>query len=87
VRDGKREEAPSKFVRSMKKGETFRAEMAGSGGYGDPLERDALAVAEDVLQEKISIANAAEDYGVVVDEAFSLDEAATASLRRDRAAG
>jgi len=86
VRDGEREEAPSKFVRPMKRGETFRAEMAGSGGYGDPMQRDAQAVAEDVRQEKISIAHASTEYGVVVDETFALDNAATTALRKTRAA-
>ena len=85
VRGGAREEAPSKFVRTMKKGETFRAEMAGSGGYGDPLQRDAEAVADDVRQEKISAAHAEAEYGVVVDDALALDEVATAALRRERA--
>jgi len=86
VRDGEREEAPSKFVRPMKRGETFRAEMAGSGGYGDPLQRDAHAVAEDVRQEKISVAHAKSEYGVVVDRTLYLDEAATRALREERAA-
>lgn len=86
VRNGEREEAPSKFVRPMKRGETFRAEMAGSGGYGDPMQRDAQAVAEDVRQEKISIAHASTEYGVVVDETFALDNAATTALRKTRAA-
>jgi N-methylhydantoinase B len=86
VRNGEREEAPSKFVRPMKRGETFRAEMAGSGGYGDPMQRDAQAVAEDVRQEKISTAHASTEYGVVVDETFALDNAATTALRKTRAA-
>ena len=70
----------------MKRGETFRAEMAGSGGYGDPLQRDADAVAEDIRQEKISVAHAEAEYGVVVDKALTLDAAATAALREKRAA-
>jgi N-methylhydantoinase B len=56
--------------------------MAGSGGYGDPLERDPQAVATDVLQEKISVAHAAAEYGVVVDSGTSeLDAEATAAMR------
>ena len=82
IRDGKREAAPSKFVRTMKRGETFRAEMAGSGGYGDPFERDPEAVAEDVRQDKISIAHAESEYGVIVDPAtLRLDASATAVRR------
>jgi N-methylhydantoinase B len=66
----------------MKKDEIFRAEMAGSGGYGDPFERDADAVAEDVRQEKISLAHAEREYGVAVDPAsLAVDRARTAALR------
>ena len=83
IRDGRPEEAPAKFVRPMRKGEVFRSEMAGSGGYGDPLARDPAAVAEDVRQEKLSIAHARDEYGVVVDPAtFAPDAAATAALRQ-----
>ena len=84
VRDGQRETAPSKFVQTMKKGETFRAEMAGSGGYGDPLERDPEAVAEDVRQEKLSQSHAETEYGVVVNDNAELDQAATEALREAR---
>ena len=85
IRDGVCEEAPSKFVRPMRKGEVFRSEMAGSGGYGEPLERDVDAVADDVRQEKITIAHAEAEYGVVIDGAtLSADTDATVSLRRQR---
>jgi N-methylhydantoinase B len=82
IRDGKREESPAKFARPMKKGEVFRSEMAGSGGYGDPFERDPEAVAEDVRQEKITLAHAEREYGVAVDPAtLALDRKRTAALR------
>ena len=87
IRDGEPEEAPSKFVRPMQKDEVFRTEMAGSGGYGDPLERDPEAVAEDVRQEKISIGHARDEYGVVVDaDTLAADLAETAGLRERMAA-
>ncbi len=83
IRGVKREEAPAKFVRPMKKGEVFRSEMAGSGGYGDPFERDAEAVAEDVRQEKMSVAHAEREYGVALDPATcAVDAGRTAGLRR-----
>ena len=37
------------------------------GGYGNPLERDPELVARDVKNEYISIRQAEEDYGVIVD--------------------
>ncbi len=83
IRDGVAEEAPAKFVRRMAGGEVFRSEMAGSGGYGDPLERDAEAVVEDIRQEKLGRAHAEAEYGVVVTGADpELDEAATTALRQ-----
>jgi len=84
VRGGKREEAPSKFVQTMRQGETFRAEMAGSGGYGEPFERDPHAVAEDVRQEKLSADHAKVEYGVIVDSNAVLDIAATSALRQNK---
>lgn len=72
---------PSKFIRTMSAGDVFRAEMAGAGGYGDPIRRDPVAVLDDVLQEKVTRAHAREAYGVVIDEVGCLDVAATEQLR------
>lgn len=63
----KRETVPSKFVRTMRRGEVFRGEMAASGGYGDPYTRDPAAVLEDVRQEKITLPHALQEYGVLID--------------------
>ena len=57
----------------------------GGGGYGNPLERDPQLVLRDVRAAYISCARAAEAYGVVIDEAGQLDEAATQKLRASRA--
>ncbi|MDK8873883.1 hydantoinase B/oxoprolinase family protein [Paracoccus sp. SSJ] len=52
------------------------------GGYGDPLNRPAAKVLEDVLDGYCSVARAREVYGVVVDpEAETVDLAATEKLR------
>src|SRR5712692_6092458 len=53
----------------------------GGGGFGDPLARDPQAVRHDVLEEFISIASARDDYGVVLRDDLTLDEAATARWR------
>ena len=83
IRNGEPEEAPSKFVRPMRAGEVFRSEMPGSGGYGDPLERDVQAVVEDVRQSKISSPHARAAYGVVVDpESLTLDAEETNTHRQ-----
>ena len=58
--------------------------QAGAGGYGNPLERDIHAVADDVEQEKLSADYVRREYGVVVDPKTSaLDVAATEKLRAE----
>ena len=76
------ERLPSKFLRKMKKGDVFRGEMAASGGYGNPLDRDPQAVLNDVLQEKMSIEHARAQYGVAIDAlTMNVDEEKTRALR------
>jgi len=53
----------------------------GGGGFGDPLERDPAAVRNDVLEEFITLASARDDYGVVLRDDLTLDEAATKRQR------
>jgi len=53
----------------------------GGGGWGDPLARDPAAVRTDTLEEFISARSAREDYGVVLRDDLSIDEAATERLR------
>lgn len=53
------------------------------GGYGDPLERDPEQVAWDVKNEYISVRQAEEDYGVIVDaESFEVKGYTDARTRR-----
>ena len=52
----------------------FLHEVAGAGGWGDPLERDPVAVAQDVRNEIVSRQRALEDYGVVL-QGDKVDEA------------
>jgi N-methylhydantoinase B len=67
---------------TMRKGDLFRHEVAGGGGWGDPLERDPALVLRDVLNEFVSPRGARDDYGVVVaGKPLAVDEAATAALR------
>src|SRR3984957_13454173 len=53
----------------------------GGGGWGDPLERDAALVRADVIEELISRRVADADYGVLLRDDLTLDEAATAQRR------
>ena len=59
---------PSKFIRTLKKGDVYRMIQPGGGGYGDPLERDPKSVYSDIQQNKISSERAFEVYGVVIDK-------------------
>jgi N-methylhydantoinase B len=53
----------------------------GGGGWGDPLKRDAALVRADVIEELVSRRVAEDDYGVVLRDDLTLDEAATAQRR------
>jgi N-methylhydantoinase B len=55
---------------------------AGAGGWGDPLERDAMRTRNDVARKLMSEAKAREDYGVVLSGSRQeLDHRATDELR------
>jgi N-methylhydantoinase B len=63
-------------------GDVISFQQSGAGGYGDPLERDAARVLEDVLDGYISLAAAREQYGVIIDPAtMTVDDAARARAR------
>jgi len=53
----------------------------GGGGWGDAIERDAALVRTDVIEEFVSRRVAEEQYGVVLRDDLTLDEAATARRR------
>ncbi len=72
----------SKPTMTIRKGDVFRHELAGGGGWGDPLERDPERVLEDVRDELVSSAAARDTYGVVINpESRTVDVGATESLR------
>lgn len=59
----------------MNRDDTVRMVTCTGGGYGDPMERDPESVAWDVKNEYISVRQAKEDYGVVVDpETYEVKE-------------
>lgn len=51
----------------LKKGDLVILRSGGGGGWGDPLDRDLELVRMDVKNEYISIKDAREIYGVVID--------------------
>lgn len=65
------------------KGDLLRIMTPGGGGWGDPLDRDAAQVRDDVLDGFVSAQSALEDYGVVfMPETLEVDESATRQQRR-----
>jgi N-methylhydantoinase B len=74
---------PSKLTMTIRRGDVFRHEVAGAGGWGDPLERDSEMVLRDVKNELVSPAAARRDYGVAVTGTPpAVDGAATRALRQ-----
>jgi N-methylhydantoinase B len=66
----------------LKEGDVMSAQTAGSGGFGNPFERDVNLVLNDVIEEKVSLENAKLLYGVVIDEEkYEVDIQATKRLR------
>jgi len=68
-------------------GEIVRVVTTGGGGWGDPLERAPGLVRYDVIEARVSLRSARDDYGVVlvhcdVDD-YTVDDDATAKLRAE----
>ena len=71
-------------------GDVIRVSTPGGGGFGDPCARPPDQVARDVARGYYTRGQAAERFGVALDDAGRVDVAATARLRdarRGRAAG
>ncbi|MFQ5827885.1 MAG: hydantoinase B/oxoprolinase family protein [Candidatus Methylomirabilia bacterium] len=83
------QEVHAKESREFAYGDVISFRQPGAGGYGDPTERSAGRVLEDVFDEYVSIEQARDAYGVVIDpRTMTVDDAATETLRaRMRTAG
>jgi len=77
----KEQKQKSKGVTQLKAGDVLSIRLPGSGGYGDPRERDAERVRWDVLNGKISFESARENYKVVLDPDLSVNVEETRKLR------
>lgn len=66
---------------TVEAGDKIVYRTAGSGGWGDPLERPFEDVARDVRHQLVSRDKARSDYGVVLSKAADVDEAASDTLR------
>ena len=78
------EKMPAKFSGlRLDYGDSLAIYTPCGGGYGDPTERGAAQVLEDVLDDFCTREHAYEAYGVVIDEAMNLDLAATERRRAE----
>lgn len=84
-KDGRTEVIPSKGVFTLSAGDKLHLFTGGGGGYGDPLERPAEKVLDDLLDGKILPEQAQDDYGVVIDpETYVIDLGRTKRLRAEK---
>jgi N-methylhydantoinase B len=79
----------------VRKGQIVRVVTTGGGGWGDPLEREPELVQRDVIEGKVSLDAARDEYGVVLVQSpqlqkdiehdspeLEVDAAGTVELRR-----
>lgn len=67
----------------MRAGDVLVMESAGGGGWGDPLDREPAAVADDVAQGYLDAAEAERRYGLRLDADGRVDPAGTATARQE----
>lgn len=78
----KPERIPSKLDNlAVEAGDKVIFITAGSGGWGDPLERKVSSVQKDVRSNLVSREKAEIDYGVIFDDTLTVDQDATDVLR------
>jgi N-methylhydantoinase B len=68
------------------KGQIVRVVTTGGGGWGDPLEREPALVLADVVEGRVSVARARDDYGVVLAGVGTADVAVDAAATAERRA-
>ncbi|MFC2948124.1 hydantoinase B/oxoprolinase family protein [Virgibacillus sediminis] len=65
--EGEREELSSKVTITAPRGSSIILSTSGGGGYGSSYERDPEAVLQDVILGNITLEQAKDQYGVVID--------------------
>jgi N-methylhydantoinase B len=67
----------------LKRGDVFRMETGGGGGWGHPFDRDPETVRSDVLGGFVSLKVALKEYGVVLEgKNCTVNTTATEKLRQ-----
>jgi len=76
------EEITSTTLCRPRKGDVFQVMYSGGGGYGDPFQRPAGQVREDVIDGLLSLEKARAEYGVALNPGtLAVDERETQRLR------
>jgi N-methylhydantoinase B len=83
IRDGVESRLGSKSTTDLLAGDTVSVRSCGGGGFGPPEERDPERVLRDVLEDKVSVERAREEYRVAI-VGRRIDEQATNELRGAR---
>ena len=60
--DGREEDFPAKFLTTVNNGDILKVRLSGGGGHGDPRLRDPKQIEDDLAEEKVTPAHAAETY-------------------------
>jgi len=88
VRKGVPTLLPTKSTTQIEHGDRVRFQIPGAGGYGDPRDRAPQAVLDDFLNGVVSLNQAADLYGVVINnETLKVDPDGTALLRSTGSSG
>jgi N-methylhydantoinase B len=77
-------ELHAKAIYPVEHGDVVSFRVSGAGGYGDPLAREPEHVARDVALGYLSLEQARDVYGVVLDATGAVDPAATGAARAAR---
>ncbi len=84
-RTDERELAPLGDGTRIRRGDVFRIETTGGGGFGHPFDREAERVRDDVMGGLVSRDEAREEYGVALSlDGRTIDEKETLRLRETR---
>jgi N-methylhydantoinase B len=90
IPSGKRiQQLPLVCMQPVEKGQGWECCHGTAAAFGDPLERDPELVRRHAREGLITLEQAREDYGVILNtepEEFSVDEEGTESLRKKRRA-
>jgi N-methylhydantoinase B len=78
---GDTEVMPPKYQTQQGLEDVYYCLWQGGGGFGDPIDREPEAVAEDVRNGYVSEQEAEETYGVVLTSGGSVDESKTVAKR------